>query len=81
MKKKTVKIADYCVFLVLFAQSIYSGYSAKCSRMAHPGHGLDATSGQEHAEAGQEYAKVEHKHAEMEPKHAEAEHKYNAQGV
>ena len=52
----------------------YSGQAAKCSRIAPPGHGLDATSGQEHAEAGQEYAEVEHKHAE-------AEHKYDAQGV
>ena len=62
----TSKYADYCYFCFVFLQSLYSGQAAKCSRIAPPGHGLDATSGQEHAEAGQEYAEVEHKRAEAE---------------
>ena len=52
----------------------YSGQVAKCSRIAPPGHGLDATSWQEQAEAGQGYAEVEHNHTEE-------EQKYDAQGV
>ena len=62
------------LFSFHFGHSLYSGQAAQCSRITPPGHGLDATSGKEHAEAGQEYAEMEHKHAE-------AEHKYNPQGV
>ena len=46
-----------------FGQSLYSGQAATCSRIAPSGHGLHATSGQEHAEPGQEYVDLEHKHA------------------
>ena len=70
---KDLKIWRVLAF-TFFSQSLYSGKGVKCYRIAPQGHGLDGTSGQEHAKAGQEYTEVEHKHAE-------AEHKYNAQGV
>ena len=49
-----------------YGQSLDSGQATNCSTIAPPGHGLGATSAQEHAEAVQEYADVEHKHAEAE---------------
>ena len=56
-------------------QYLYSGQAAKCSRIAPPGHGLDARSGQEHAEVEHKHVEAEHKHVEAEHKHIEAEHK------
>ena len=40
--------------IAIFLQFIFSGQAAKCSKIAPPGHKLDATSGQENKEAGQE---------------------------
>ena len=40
------------IFYLNFWQSLYLGQAANCSRIAPPGHGLDATSGQELDKAG-----------------------------
>ena len=69
------------IFSLNFGQSLYSGQAAKCSKITLPGHGLDATSGQEHAEAGQEHAEAGQKYAEGEHKQAEGTQIYNDHGV
>ena len=64
-RPKNIQIIGFFGFS--FGQPLFSGQAAKRSRIAPQRHGLDTTSGHEHAEAKQE--------------HAEAGHKYNALAV
>ena len=47
------------IYFLFFLQLLYLGQAAKCSRIAL-GHRLDATSGQEPAEAEQEHTEAGH---------------------